>query len=294
MKKILIIAAVLAAVSVAVFRMAGRHRTEEDVAQQGLNRVSVGEVLPREIRRKLDFDGVVTAVNEALVFSDVPGIVSRHVKNPGDPVRKDEAVLLLDRSDIGLDYAPAEVRAPVDGRVLDILVDKGSRVGPGQPLALVGDTDMLEVRIDVSPGDSAYMRTGLQASVTVSARPGMSFRGEVSRVSAALDSRSRKVPVRIRVANRGGHLMPGMVCVADVTVESVNHLSVRNSALLLRNGETGVFLVGEDDVVEWEEVEVVLRGREYTAVNGLERGSVVAVSGNYGLMPGSRVRIEER
>lgn len=291
MKKIIYITLILIA-GLAVWRIVQGPAPEEEEAIFGVSSVRASSPGVRSISRILDYDAVARSRNEAYVFPDVPGIVSRLIKKPGEAVKKDEAILLIDRSQLGLEYAPAEVRAPISGKVLDITVDPGSRIFPQQHVAIVGDTSSMELKFEVPASEARLIKVGQKALITSSAMPGVEIKGQVSRVSASLNPVTRKVPVRVTASNPRSDILPGMVCLVDVTVETLELLSVPVSALLLRDGERGVFLISDEDTAEWKPVEVIIEGREYTGIKGLNESQRVAYDGNYGLIPGGRVEVE--
>jgi len=291
MKKIVVIILVLIAV-LAVWRIVqGPPEAEEEIIF-GVSAVSAETPEVRSISRVLEYDAVASARNEAYVFPDVPGIVSRLVKKPGDEVKKDEAILLIDRSQLGLEYAPAEVRSPISGRVLDIMADPGSRAVPQQHVAIVGDTDSMELKFEAPSGEARLIKTGQSARITSSAIPGAEVAGSVSRVAAVLSPVTKKIPVRVTAPNPDGVLIPGMICLVGVTVETRELLSVSSSALLLRDGERGVFIIDENDTALWTPVEVVIEGPGFAGIKGLKKEDRVAYDGNFGLIPGGKVIVE--
>ncbi|NLB34994.1 MAG: HlyD family efflux transporter periplasmic adaptor subunit [Elusimicrobia bacterium] len=291
MKKFIFIVLVLIA-GLGLWRIVQEPPALEEEIIFGVSVVSVEAPEVRSISKILDYDAIVSARNEAYVFPDVPGIVSELVKEPGDKVKKDEAILLIDRSQLGLKYAPAEVRSPISGRVLDIMADPGSRAVPQQQVAIVGDIESVELKFEVSSGEVRLIQTGQPAQITSSAIPGTNFTGSVSRVSAALSPMTRKVPVRVLAPNPDGLLMPGMVSRVGVMVETEEILSVSSSALLIRDGVQGVFVIDADDTALWNPVEVVIEGTDYVGVRGLDEKSRVAYDGNFGLIPGGKVLVE--
>lgn len=55
---------------------------------------------------------------------------------------------------------PVSVRSPVEGRVLKIYRESEAAVSPGEPLVDIGDTDKLEVRVEVLSSDAIKIQKG--------------------------------------------------------------------------------------------------------------------------------------
>lgn len=103
------------------------------------------------------------------------------------------------------------VRAPFDGVVTERMQHSGALVGPtAGPLFRVEQLNRLRVVVAIPEANVSTVRTGQQISFSVSALPGESFMGRVSRVSRILDPQTRTMPVEVDVANPAGKLAPGM------------------------------------------------------------------------------------
>lgn len=73
------------------------------------------------------------------------------------------------------------VRAPLKGEILRISYREGEYVAPGgaEPLAILGDTTHLRVRMDLDERDVAKVVPGADAWIEVEAFPGRRFQGKV-------------------------------------------------------------------------------------------------------------------
>jgi HlyD family secretion protein len=68
-------------------------------------------------------------------------------------------------ADQGSDRTRLEIRSPVSGRVLRKMQESAAVVAPGQPLLEVGNTQELEMEIDVLSADAAQIRPGAQVLI---------------------------------------------------------------------------------------------------------------------------------
>ncbi|MEO8376401.1 MAG: efflux RND transporter periplasmic adaptor subunit [Candidatus Sumerlaeota bacterium] len=96
-----------------------------------------------------------------------------------------------------------ELRAPLNGEVLEREVTIGEVVGPDrESLMVIADLSTLWVLADVSERDAARVIKGNNARVTLTALPGIFFDGNITYVAPVLDSRTRKATVRIEIVRK--------------------------------------------------------------------------------------------
>ena len=80
------------------------------------------------------------------------------------------------------ELAKTRLRAPCDGRVLQVYAEPGEMAGPAtaQPVLLLADVSRRRVRAFVEELDAARVQVGQQATVTADGLPGREFTGRVA------------------------------------------------------------------------------------------------------------------
>lgn len=75
------------------------------------------------------------------------------------------------------EIARLTVHASIDGRVLQCNIRPGEYVGvpPGQNLVMIGDTEVLHVRVDIDENDLTRFRPGMRGRATPRGGPGIEF-----------------------------------------------------------------------------------------------------------------------
>ena len=127
------------------------------------------------------------------------------------------------------------IRSPVDGVVVDRVVDLGQTVAASfqTPVLIKIAQDLSEMRIDTSfaEADIGNLREGQKARFTVDAFPNRSFNGEVQQIRLNPTNQQNVVTynVRVSVANKDQALLPGMTAYVSIGV------SKRQDVLLLPN-----------------------------------------------------------
>lgn len=107
--------------------------------------------------------------------------------------------------------AQRKVTAPVAGVVVRVDIDAGEWARPGEPLVQLVDTSVLHLRVNLPAAVARTLREGQALNVAFEAALGLAPQpGQVSFVSPAVDAASGLVEVRVRFANPGGRIPPGI------------------------------------------------------------------------------------
>ncbi len=175
------------------------------------------------------------------------------------------------------------VVSPIAGTVTARMVTPSSAVEPGQELYTVTDLRSVWMMAAVYEQDIASIRVGAKATVTTASYPEQEFRGEVTRLGAALDSKTRTLPVRLVVPNGGEKLRLAMYATAELQQGTYGlAVFVPEEAMQEVNGGAVVFVRRS---AEDFEVRPVSDGRrvngEVQIQSGLKAGEQVVVKSSF-------------
>lgn len=167
----------------------------------------------------------------------VLGSAQAQVANAQAQVKQREALLYSARTEL----EKTIIRAPVDGTVIKRSVEPGQTVAASlqapELFIIAQDLTAMQVEVSVDEADVGRIHEGQEATFTVDAFPGQTFRGEVIQVRKASTVVQNVVTyvVVVSAANRDQSLLPGMTAnVRIVTARRENALKVPNSALRFR------------------------------------------------------------
>jgi RND family efflux transporter MFP subunit len=220
-------------------------------------------------------------------------------------VRQAEAELVAAEADLHgaqLNLDRTRVSVPFDGIVVRESVDVGQYIAPGQSVATVYGTDVVEVRLPLEDRELAWFDVPRRAG-DPSPRAELSatfagalhtWDGRVTRMEAEVDAASRMINVVVEVqrpfAKSGSRppLMPGTfvdVRIFGNTLEQV--VSIPRFAV----HDGGAVWVVDDGAIRVTPVDVVRSDRETAYIrSGLESGDLVVVSSLDAVTDGMRVR----
>jgi len=201
-----------------------------------------------------------------------------------------------------LQLSYCEIRSPIAGTVtqrLDV-VKVGNTVTPvggviesaDSSLFVVEDLDSLMLRVNVPERELSKLSVGQPAELGFDAVPGRTFEGRIALISPYIDAQTATFPVRIRVADTGGLLRPGMFArVAIVYERKPDALQIPRTALLDGDGPPKVFVVKDGKAAERAVTLGLSNGAMIEVVEGLQDGEQVVIVGQGAVKPGAAVRI---
>jgi HlyD family secretion protein len=114
------------------------------------------------------------------------------------------------------------IEAPFDGIVTQRNVSTGDLTQPGSdkpPLFIVARSDIMTIRVNVPEAFAAEVNPGDRATVRLQEMKNSTVEGKVTRISWALDPKTRTIRVEIDIPNPGARLQPGLYAYATVIAE---------------------------------------------------------------------------
>jgi HlyD family secretion protein len=198
------------------------HRIEELFAA----RVQTGSLLD-ETRSKLRSSEAACDESEAQIkTAEVAVTQSRSALDSANAdVVAAVAGIDVAKADAGTSLAQlayTKIEAPFDGIVTQRNVNTGDLTQPGgdkPPLFIVARWDILTIRVNVPEAFASEVNPGDRATVRLQEIRGMTVEGKVTRISWALDPKTRTIRVEIDIPNPSARLRPGLYAYATVIAE---------------------------------------------------------------------------
>ncbi|OEF97519.1 efflux RND transporter periplasmic adaptor subunit [Desulfuribacillus alkaliarsenatis] len=196
----------------------------------------------------------------------------------------------------------AELRATIDGYILDVLFKEGEVIGAGQPLVVVRNQQKV-ITVGVPQRDLDSISVGMQASVTINQQAST---WEVSSISTIPDNTTRLYPVTLQK-------IKGQES-ASASVSPQDSASANNDRLLLGALATVTFTI-ENSTGVWVPIHVIMADdtdfiyvvnqqraqrrdviiEEFTAsearINGIDAGERIIIEGMRRLTDGDEILV---
>jgi RND family efflux transporter MFP subunit len=256
--------------------------------------VRVAKVKLENLQVVLEYVGDIKAQDEAVVYPKVSGKIIKKVKEDGSVVAKGDAIVYIDRDEVGLKFEKAPVESPLAGVVGRVVVDIGSNVTTQTPVALVVNMDKVKIDLEIPEMYLPQVLLNQEAKITVDAYPQAEFIGKVIKISPVLDKGTRTAPIQIEIDNKDHRLRSGMFArVSLVLNEHKNIPVIMKESLIGREPDIHVYVV-EDKKAVLKKIVLDVRQDERVGIKeGLKEGDLVVVLGQQRLHEGAQVMVEE-
>jgi len=173
------------------------------------------------------------------------------------------------------------VKSPIAGSIIALQVAPGAYVNdPTAAMMTIANLDVVWVTANVPEKDVSFVYPGQTVKVAVTSYPDRAFDGKVLFVSDVIEPDTRRNKVRIEFRNPDKALKPNMFATVTFVAPPVTRITVPNSALLMTNDRTSVFVEVESWAFERRIVEIGYQeGTEAAIRSGLSPGDRVVVKG---------------
>mgnify|MGYP004507008923 CR=1 FL=1 len=190
-------------------------------------------------------------------------------------------------------YEDCNVKAPIEGTVSAVYIDKGEDISLLQPMFEIVDLNNLEMEIEVSETEISDYKLGDTAYVKIPAISDKNMPAVLSKkgVCASTISHSYKCNLKLKDFEKG--TMPGMMGKA-VFINNYNKLPVIPTSIVRSEAEGKyVWVVNKNNIVEKRPVTTGdFCSNGISIINGLECGDRVICKGMSKVSSGMKVSIE--
>jgi RND family efflux transporter MFP subunit len=173
------------------------------------------------------------------------------------------------------------IAAPVDGVVLELVVEEHEWVEEYQALVVMGDPNRVELELQLSPEQASAVKPGDAIVFNAAGIPAEQGRAEAVRRVPQVDPGTRTIKLRARILESGPWLYPGVFVEGTVVHgQTRTSPSVPESAVINLEGRDVVFVRRSDGAFEPRVVTLgVFDGEYHEVVDGVEPGEQIATGG---------------
>ena len=176
------------------------------------------------------------------------------------------------------------LRAPIDGRIVDVMATLGAAYDEGAPLFKIARTDELELRVFVPAAETATIRglTSVLLEIPGRADP-VELKFDHVHDPGVLDPSTKALPVQMMVQNRRRELLIGQSGTAILhTGGRQRMVVVPKAAVLMEAGRPYVFVQVGGERFARRFVDIAARDGELIGIKGgLKPGERVVTKGAY-------------
>jgi multidrug efflux pump subunit AcrA (membrane-fusion protein) len=157
--------------------------------------------------------------------------------------------------------------------------------GAAAPIFVVDRTDIVRIFVDIPEQDANHVHIGSKATVLAKAYRDQPIPGTVTRISWALNMKSRTLRAEIDLPNPGSQLLPGTYAYVNLTIERPGVRALPESALTY-SGEKAYYWTHENGHAVRTEVQTGVSDGEWIEVTNRHLPpSKAAPDGEYPWVP---------
>jgi HlyD family secretion protein len=223
----------------------------------------------------------------------------------------DQARAELGQAEAGVELAEANlentlIRAPIDGTILERLVEPGETVATtivsqrGAKSAMVSMADLrhLHVEVDVNQSDLRKLRLGMPATAVADALPDRAYEGVLVEMAPEANRQKATLQVKVRVLKPDRRIRPEMnarVVFQDPPKQPGERprVVVPRDAVVARGDTRVVVVVVDGKAVERRVALGAEADGQVEVLEGLEGGETVVISRTAALAEGQAVRTKQ-
>lgn len=242
------------------------------------------------------FLGDISGIEQATVYSEVPGRLNKYLVSEGQQVEKDQVVAHVERDITGMDYELHRVRAPVNGTVTRLYHSSGDTLSQQTPLAVVAKIDRVKASFYIPEREISFIEKGNPVSFKTDAPEAKVFHGKITRISLSLDRESRAAYAEALFENPDSLLRPGMFASLQVTYSRRQDvLLIPESAVIRKAGDDEyiVFTAEEGKAVKKPVETGYTQNDKMHIISGLNENDMVIIEGQHFIEEGDKIRIVE-
>jgi len=269
-------------------------RPYQALLTQGEGTLAHDEALLAEAR--IDLNRYQEAFNRNAIAKQQLDDQTQTVKQYEGSVKNDQGTVAS--ATTNLDYAT--IRAPIDGRVGLRLVDPGNIVTSGSTTPLVVITQLQPITVifsvaeDYLPQIQKQMRAGHTMSVDALDRDQLTklASGSLLTLDNQIDTSTGTVKLKAVFENGDVALFPNQFVNAKLLVDTQQNATLVPSAAIQRNAQNAfVYLIKPDNTATIQAVTVGTTDGNTSAVQGIQPGDVIALTGFDKLQDGAKVTV---
>ncbi len=184
----------------------------------------------------------------------------------------------IDQKELERDLARTNLKAPIDGILAQVNIQKGMNIRAGQELYRIYSAGHLYLEAKILESDLSLLKIGQQALVKNVATPDVIYLARLAEINPIVDEHGL-ITVHLNV-NSPRNLLLGMNASAEISVPQKRGIIVPRSAVVLRNNRPVVFS-WENGRSKWNYVTTGNEnGESIEILEGIEAGSEIIVSNN--------------
>src|SRR6056300_1772367 len=250
------------------------------------------------IKDSIEFSSTTEAHQRIEVKSEIMTTVESVLVKAGSLVKKNDLVVKLDEYETNqelfeLDFlSESEFKkialyAPFDGILLDNHKIAGELVMPGEKVYELIDLSSLEIYGYINENEIMNISNENEVEITIL---GENVQGVIDYVSPIADTKTKTFEIVVKVNNKDQRYKDGLSSIISINKGEVLAHKISPSILTLGDqGELGVKVITDNNLVGFKKIEIIEDTSDYMLVTGLDKTEKIIIVGQQYVSNGEKV-----
>jgi RND family efflux transporter MFP subunit len=189
--------------------------------------------------------------------------------------------------------AKTTVKAPISGTVNKRMIEKGSFLAPGAPIAEITDISSLKMIVKVAETEILKIKEGQKVKIQTEVHPNLDYAGIVKNISVKADN-SKRYEVEIALANNAQNpLKAGMFGTAYFDFgASGKALMIPRKAIIGSLRDAKVYIAQTNNTAQLRTIKVgMVKGDKIEVIEGIAEGENIIITGQINLQDGAKISV---
>ena len=260
--------------------------------------VQVLESKGYEVKDTIEFSSTTEAHQRIQVKSEIMTTVDSVLVKAGNLVKKNDLVVKLDEYETNLElfaldllseteFKKIALYAPFDGILLDNHKIAGELVTPGEKVYELIDLSSLKIYGYINENEIMNISNENEVEITIL---GENVQGVIDYVSPIADPETKTFEIVVKVNNKDLRYKDGLSSIISISKGKVLAHKISPSILALGDqGELGVKVITDNNLVGFKEIEIIEDTSDYMLVTGLVMLEKIIIVGQQYVSNGEKV-----
>lgn len=243
------------------------------MAAQSIPKVSLQKLEKTILEKSLFYPTLIKSQVDSQIKADGQYIVIDRLVELGQTVKKGTPLITLRNQDMSVHYEKRILKAPVDGVVASISVNKGKYISKGDNIIHINNPKKLIGKVEVSAADLKKLRPGLEGKLSINSLSLTEIPVQIKGIGAAVDGLTGTISVELEISDKVEQLVPGVIGLAEIVLNKEKITLVKEKSLYYIGEDVFIATLIENKV---KKVKVKLGQRHKDKIeitSGLELGS---------------------
>jgi multidrug efflux pump subunit AcrA (membrane-fusion protein) len=116
------------------------------------------------------------------------------------------------------------VKSETDGRLYDIIKEKGEMLSPQTPVAIIGDANDFEIEMQVDEYDITRIKIGQKIILTLDSYKGKAFEAVVTKINTIMNERTRSFTITGEFTVKPPIIYPNLSVEANIVIQTKDNV----------------------------------------------------------------------